>query len=137
MVLWFKSSIKKHCVAKVLLAILEIFLHENNCNYNSYKFSFEFAFIILLSFLFIFLKYFCFLFITSCALFQSHAECSRLLWNNFLTCYSYLYYTSVLLITLLIFLWLKLEMNCTVLSYKWIDSFTCHLPYHSFQFVMF
>ena len=30
---------KKHCVAKVLLPIWEIFLHENNRNYNSYKFS--------------------------------------------------------------------------------------------------
>ena len=34
---------KKHCVAKILLAILEIFLHENNRNYNSYIFSYKFA----------------------------------------------------------------------------------------------
>ena len=42
---------KKHCVAKVLLAIWEIFLHENNRNYNSYKFSYKFAFILFFSFL--------------------------------------------------------------------------------------
>ena len=42
---------KKHCVAKVLLAIWEIFLHENNRNYNSYRFSYKFAFILFLSFL--------------------------------------------------------------------------------------
>ena len=42
---------KKHCVAKVLLAIWETFLHENNCNYNSYGFSYKFAFILFLSFL--------------------------------------------------------------------------------------
>ena len=29
----------------------EIFLHENNCNYNSYKFSYKFAFIPFLFFL--------------------------------------------------------------------------------------
>ena len=50
-ILWFKWSVKKHCVAKVLLAIWEIFLHENNRNYNSYRFSYKFAFILFLSFL--------------------------------------------------------------------------------------
>ena len=45
MVLWFKWSVKKHYVAKVLLAMWEVFLHENNCNYNSYKSSYKFAFI--------------------------------------------------------------------------------------------
>ena len=40
---------KKHCVAKVLVAILEIILHKNNCNYNSYKFSYKFAFLIIFS----------------------------------------------------------------------------------------
>ena len=50
-ILWFKWSVKKHCVAKVLLAIWEIFLHENNCNYNSYRFSYKFAFIFFLSFI--------------------------------------------------------------------------------------
>ena len=50
-VLWFKWSVRKHCVAKVLLAIWEIFLHENNRNYNSYRFSYKFAFILFLSFL--------------------------------------------------------------------------------------
>ena len=42
---------KKHCVAKVLLAVSEIFLHENNNNYNSYRFSYRFVFILFLSFL--------------------------------------------------------------------------------------
>ena len=42
---------KKHCVAKILLAIWGIFLHENNCNYNSYRFNYKFAFIFFLSFL--------------------------------------------------------------------------------------
>ena len=42
---------KKHCVAKVLLAVLEIFLHENNCNFNSYRFSYKFALILFLPFL--------------------------------------------------------------------------------------
>ena len=51
-ILLFKWSVKKHCVAKVLLAIWEIFLHENNCNYNSYRFSYKFSFI-----LFYFLSY--------------------------------------------------------------------------------
>ena len=47
----FKWSAKKHCVAKVLLAIWEIFLHENNRNYNSYRCSYKFAFILFLFFL--------------------------------------------------------------------------------------
>ena len=47
----FKWSVKKRCVAKVLLVIREIFLHENNRNYNSYRFSYKFAFILFLSFL--------------------------------------------------------------------------------------
>ena len=42
---------KKHCVAKVLLAIWEKFLHENNRNYKSNKFSYKFAFILFLPFL--------------------------------------------------------------------------------------
>ena len=50
-VLWFKWSLKKHCVAKGLLAIWEIILHENNRNYNSYKFSYKFPFTFILSFL--------------------------------------------------------------------------------------
>ena len=44
-------SVKKHCVAKVLLATSEIFLHENNCNYNSYKFNYKFTFVLFLCFL--------------------------------------------------------------------------------------
>ena len=50
-VLWFKWSVKKHCVAKVLLEVSQIFLHENNRNYNLYRFSCKFAFILFLSFL--------------------------------------------------------------------------------------
>ena len=83
-----------HCVANVLLTIWEIFLHQNNPNYNSYRFSYKFAFIPFLSFLtnqkqesgFQLLswwsgneKYFCFLFIASRVLLQSHAEFNRLL----------------------------------------------------------
>ena len=42
---------KKQCVEKILLAISEIFLHENNRNYNSYRFGHKFAFVFFLSFL--------------------------------------------------------------------------------------
>ena len=42
---------KKHFVAKALLAIWEIFLHENNRNYNSYICSYKFVFILSFSFL--------------------------------------------------------------------------------------
>ena len=42
---------KKHCLAKVLLAIWEKFLNENNRNYNSYRFSYKFAFVLYLGFL--------------------------------------------------------------------------------------
>ena len=35
----------------VLLAISQIFLHENNRNYISYRFSYKFAFIVFLFFL--------------------------------------------------------------------------------------
>ena len=38
-------------VAKISLAIWKIFLHENNCNYDSHRFSYEFVFILFLSFL--------------------------------------------------------------------------------------
>ena len=37
--------------AKVLVSIVGIFLHENNRNYNSYRFSYKFAFILFLYFL--------------------------------------------------------------------------------------
>ena len=50
-VLWFKWSARKHCVAKLLPAMRELLLHENNHNYNSYRFSYKFAFILALSFL--------------------------------------------------------------------------------------
>ena len=42
---------KKHCVANAVLTIWKVFLHENNRNYNSYRFSYKFAFILFLSFL--------------------------------------------------------------------------------------
>ena len=41
---------KKYCVGRILLAIWEKYLHENNWDYNFYKFSFKFAFIHFLSF---------------------------------------------------------------------------------------
>ena len=50
-VLWFKWPVKEHFVAKVLQAIWEIFLHENNQGINSYRFSDKLAFIHFLSFL--------------------------------------------------------------------------------------
>ena len=43
-------SAKTLC-SKVVLAICEIFLHESNRNYNSYRFSYKLAFIFRLSFL--------------------------------------------------------------------------------------
>ena len=50
-ILWFKWSVKKHCLAMILLPVWEIFLHENNCHHNSYRFSYKFAFILFFSFL--------------------------------------------------------------------------------------
>ena len=41
---------EKNRVAKILLAIWDIFLHENNCNYNSYRFTYKFDFILFLPF---------------------------------------------------------------------------------------
>ena len=43
--------ISEKTVAKISLAISEIFLHENNCNYNSFKLSGKSTFIIFESFL--------------------------------------------------------------------------------------
>ena len=40
-----------HCIAKVLLAMWQIFLHENNPNFNSYRFKYKFAVILFLLFL--------------------------------------------------------------------------------------
>ena len=80
---------EKSCVAKVLVAVWEIFLHENNRNYNSDRFSYKFTFILFLSFLTNQNqeaswwsgdeKYFWFFFMVSRALFQSHAEVNMLL----------------------------------------------------------
>ena len=90
-ILWFKWPVKKHCVAKVLQAIWEIVLDENNCNYNYYRCSYKFAFIGFLSFLKNQKqesrfqqaesngKYFYFLFTASYTQLQSHAEFNRLL----------------------------------------------------------
>ena len=87
---------KKHCLAKVLPAIL----HENNRNYNSFIFSYKFAFILFLPFLRnqnqesgflqvggVVTRNICFFYIASHALLQSHAEFNRLSERNFLTCY--------------------------------------------------
>ena len=41
---------KKHCAAKVLIVICDLFLH-NNHNYNPCKFSYKFACILILSIL--------------------------------------------------------------------------------------
>ena len=43
-ILSFKRWVKEQCVAKVLPAIWETFLHENNCKFNSYKLSYKLAF---------------------------------------------------------------------------------------------
>ena len=77
---------------KVLLAIREIFSHENNRNYNSNIFSYKFAFILFLSFLRnqkqessfqlasgLVTRNICFLFISNHTIIQSHAEFNRLL----------------------------------------------------------
>ena len=103
-ILWFNWSVKKHCLAKVLLAIWETCLHEDN--YNSIKLTIITIIIIptnlvtnLVCFYPLFLlsykprtriwfsascwsgneKYFCFLLIASRDLLQSHTEFNRLL----------------------------------------------------------
>ena len=91
---------KKHCVAKVLLAIWETFSHENNHNYNSNRY---FSTNSLLSSFCHFLQnknknqvfrksVVCFLFIVSRALLESHAKFNILLQRNFLTRYYCSYY---------------------------------------------
>ena len=77
---------KQSFVAKVVL-VLDMFLHENNYNYDPYKFSYKSAFILFLSFLRTkkrtevspswwpdYEKYFHFLFKMSCALLQIHVN---------------------------------------------------------------
>ena len=98
-VLWFKWSVYKHCLAKVLLAIWQIFLHENNCNYNSYKFRYKFAFIPFLPLL-----------RETKTKNQSHAEFNRFFERNLLTCYSCSYCSSI---------WL----NTRKISYSVLDVF--------------
>ena len=85
----------KNIVAKVVLAIWEIFLYENNRNYNFYRFSYKFALILFLFFLTNQKQEsgFCFLFIASHAMLQNHSEFNRLLKRNFFTCYSCSYYS--------------------------------------------
>ena len=103
-VLWFRWSVKRHCVAKISQGIWERFLYENNRNYNFYKFIYKFIKFVL-SFVCLFVetktritflaswwsgnqKYFCFLFITNRALLQRYTEFNRHLYRDFLTCYS-------------------------------------------------
>ena len=86
-----KWSVTEHCVAKILLAVWQTFLYENNCKFDSYKFSYkcDFSFfssnepktrtISLGSWWSGNKKYFRFLFIASHTLFERHAE-----FNNFL-----------------------------------------------------
>ena len=101
---------EKHCVAKVLLAISEMFLHENNRSYNFYRFRYKFVFILFLSFLTnqkqkssfqhvtgpVTTNVINFLFIASQALLQSHTEFNRILESNFLACYSCFYHSFML-----------------------------------------
>ena len=107
-VFYIKCSVKQYCVAKVLLAIWETFFYESTCNYNSNKFSYKFLFLCLLSFhknqkresIFqqvesMVTKIFVFC-IASRAVLQRYAQFSRLLYRNFLTCYSFAYYSSML-----------------------------------------
>ena len=49
-VLYFKRSVKKHCVAKILPGTWERFLDEKNRNYNSYNINYRFVFIPFFSF---------------------------------------------------------------------------------------
>ena len=101
MVLWSKWSLKKRCGWKVSLAISEKFLHEKTA--NSYRFKCKFAFNLFLFFELSFQQV-CgletrnisvFLFITSCALLQSHADFNKFSWKNFFTRYSWSYYSSM------------------------------------------
>ena len=79
-VLWFKWSVKKYCVVKVLLATWQIFLHENNFNYKSFRFSHKFTFIhFSASWCSGHEKYFCSLFIATRPLFRNHTEFNRTL----------------------------------------------------------
>ena len=86
---------KKHCVAKVLQAIGKMFLHENNRNYNSYRFSDKSVFILFLSYLTnqkqesgfqqvggLVTRYISVFFIASCALLQRHVEFNRLFYKG-------------------------------------------------------
>ena len=98
------SDQSKNSVAKVLLVIWEIFLHENNRNYNSYKFSYKLAFIVFLSFL--------------------TNQKQEFLWRNFLTCCSCSYYSSMLLLC-------KLGADSTEDMFKWNQTLTVHSYCHA------
>ena len=105
-ILWYNWSMKKHCVAKILLAIWEYFYMKiivtiiakyvvTNLFLSSFFISYKLKTRIWFSASWWSgnEKYFCFLFIASRALLQSHAEFNRLLERNFLTCYSCTYYS--------------------------------------------
>ena len=98
---------KKNFVAKVLLAIWDTFLHENDHNYSFYRFSYS-----LLSFLSFLtnqkqesdfqwvgglvtrnISVFCLYRVTR---YFDHAEFNRVLWRKFLTCYSSSYYSFMI-----------------------------------------
>ena len=79
---------EKTLCSKVFTSNLRCILHENDCNYNSYRFSYKFAFILFLSFLtnqkpdsgfqqvdgLATRNISAFSFIATCAQLQSHAE---------------------------------------------------------------
>ena len=113
----FKWSVKKHCAAKVLLAIWEIFSHENNRSYNSYRLSYKFTFILLLSFLTNKKQESDFqqiggLVTRNISVFSESSSTSNpcqiqstfIKKKNFLTCYSCSYYSSMIELMVLIFL---------------------------------
>ena len=100
---------EKTCIAKISEGIWKRFLYENNCNYNSNKFSDKFYFSLVYLFVEtkdkneIFSKLviwqqeiFLFLFIASCAVLWRYAEFNRVLKKDFLTCYSCSYYCSMI-----------------------------------------
>ena len=87
-VLSFKWLLREHCGAKLLVAMWEIVLYENNCNYNSCKFKLQIHFSPHLSFL---------RHQSQESSFSKLVVCLSvcLLETNFLTCYSCSYYSSM------------------------------------------
>ena len=99
---------KIHSLEKALLVAWEMFLHENNYNYNFHTFSYKFVFVLFLSLVRnqrqesnlkqvgdLVTKNISVFYIASRTLLQCHTKFNRLLWRNFLTCYSSLYYSSM------------------------------------------